>query len=281
MMLSNIFNKGEYTKVSSEKVKVHLVGYIDKGSNQFNREVENVGRSFFKWGANELLNIATLFNTLGFENFKFAELEYVKPNLDSIRSMPSWPNPNSIRFFDDILVIKVSDYTEAQINLLCKDENGLSLTNIDSCSVTYNPQSIIFYVSRFRDGSSQKPIFDSKRMPFQDYKNINLKIDSTLELKNDDSQIVLPDIERKDGFMEINIQGHYSQDDFIDLYFKNDGKNYYHYSNTMRISIKKGNVDIYLTLPSNLFMNGLRIDPSVNVGTISQFSVRVFENDKK
>ncbi|QKU83267.1 glucosyltransferase domain-containing protein [Vibrio cholerae] len=278
MMISDTYRNKDFSHVynRNEAIQTHLVGYLDDRENQYNREVENLGRSFFKWGANELLNIGALFNSLGFEEFKFADLEKIRPFLNEIRFMPSWPSFGYINFYGDKLVIKVSDYTESQWRLLCFDRNKY-LLNIDACRVSFNPQSIPFLVGS--PNLVESYFFDSNKDNYIKTLNVDFlgENNSTLVPRSNDSQLFLPPIvSEKDERLLLELTGSYSGEDFIDLYFKpNDIKEYTYY-NVFRIYVTEGDLNIYVNLPASIFQNGLRVDPSINSFPINDFKIRVY-----
>jgi hypothetical protein len=275
MMVYTIQNNKHYEKSYLENgvVPTHLVGYLDKEENQFNREVENIGKSFFKWGANELQNINVLFASVGYGQFKFADLSDVRLHLDDIRFMPSWPALGSIQFYNGVAIIKASDYTEAQWKLLCLNQNGV-VFDIDACKIRYNPQSIPFFIGGSENNG--RLLFDGESQPYERTLNIYPRDkNSIVAPMSEDSQIILPNIDYDADYFRLEIYGDYAQDDFIDIYFKTNTQKNYLFNNVFRIYVPKGSFKISIRLPAYIFKDNLRIDPTIHNQKITGFGVKV------
>ncbi|PNH97367.1 glucosyltransferase domain-containing protein [Vibrio diazotrophicus] len=279
LMVQNVYQLPGYSDAIEHGgiVKTHLVGYRDFGGNQYHQKSENIGKSFFSWGANEITNISTLFNTLGFEEFEFAELSDVRPYLSQIRNMPNWPHLGSIRFYERQLVIKVSDYSEAQLELLCRGDDG-KLLELKSCSVSYNPQSIQFLIADEKLDMYRHTLFDSNIDEYSSLLNVIVH-DGQLLPQNSDSQIILPAIDSSSSNVLLEVSGNYSYDDFVDLYFLPEGYENYTYYNVIRLRVPKGELSLSIILPAKLFLHKIRIDPSSGVNPVKGFSVKVLSND--
>ncbi len=279
LMIQKVYQLPGYSEAIEHNgiVKTHLVGYKSLDGNQYHQQIENIGKSFFSWGDNELLNISTLFNTLGFEEFKFAELSDVRPYLSQIRNMPNWPHLGSIRFYERQLVIKVSDYSEAQLELLCRDDDG-KLLEVKSCTVSYNPQSIQFLIADEKSDKYRYALFDSDIDEYSSLFNVIVH-DGHLLPENNDSQIILPAIDSSSSNVLLEVSGTYSSDDFVDLYFIPEGYENYTYYNVIRLRVQKGELKLSIMLPTKIFLHKIRIDPSSGVNPVKGFSVKVLSND--
>ncbi|SJL83532.1 glucosyltransferase domain-containing protein [Vibrio palustris] len=273
MMIERIYNKPGYTELllSKNKIPVHLVGFMGRKENQYNREIENIGKSFFSWGNNELLNVARLFNTMGFDEFRFANPLMLQSDFNQIRDMPNWPENGSVRIISGAVVIKVSDYSEAQVRTMCSifKKNNIP----DSCLVTYNPQSIKFSIQSYDKDMEMldSHILKESRLVNARYRN------GVLFPLSSDSQIILPNFNNnsKNSEISLSIKGDYEHDDTVEIYFKRTANEGYSANNMIRINILASNPSIIINLPSYLFKNGLRVDPSNHKTPINNFSVDV------
>lgn len=78
------------------------------------------GGSFFEWQQNDPGRILRFMQLLMVEPYKPANLKQRRLLMDASVGMPSWPSPDSLKIVDDILIIKLSDYTPLQLELLCE-----------------------------------------------------------------------------------------------------------------------------------------------------------------
>ena len=258
-----------------DMLPIHISGYIPSNKSVvFYKEFENVGKSFFSWGANEILNGSVLFRVLGFDMIEYAQPE-TKEGLSIIRSMPSWPLQGSIAIVDDFVVIKVSDYTETQINTICSSMNN---NLINSCLVSYNPRSIPFVMNdSIRDIRSYEHIYQFGVEHFSGLNHSTVTNDKK-EIKIfspiSDSFLILPKIIASDNLiLQIDIEFKDAQS--LNFYFKDAENAIFNENNVLRIRPFSGRKNLYITLPSKVFTHGFRIDfgETMDVFTIHKLNV--------
>lgn len=282
LMVDRIYNLRDLpnlTVFNNGHIPVHLIGYKNGKGNEFLSQKENIGKGFFSWGDNELLNINNLLQSIGFTEFRFAKLTRVRKHLDQIRMMDNWPSSNSIKSIDNVVYIKVSDYTEAQYRLLCDKKYYENISIPLACSVSYNPLSIpfLFLNSKSKLAST---LYSSIKDHDEKILNGNFKSqgeESTLLPDSNDVQIILPKIVSNKSYLVLSISGFYKQDDMIELYVYDESIKNYKYNGVIRINVKKGFNKLMIKLPTYIFENNLRVDATSKKIEIGQFNIKVSE----
>lgn len=250
----------EVKRVHSGVIPTHLIGYKERKITSFFAPRESIGKGFFAWGSNEILNITNLFGSLGFGDFVWAPMDDVKKNLNEIRSMESWPDRGSIKIINNIVYVKISDYTEAQQRFVCNPKFFVDFPFPKSCSVLYNPLSVPFSVP---DSFTETKVVYNLEGNSSDIINGSLqKNNGTLTIipNSSDLQIILPKINSLNKTLMLHLSGEYTKEDTLELYLYSDKNNGYYYNDVIKIKIKSGMNDYSIVLPSLLFKNKLRVD---------------------
>lgn len=250
-------------KANKGKIPLHSVGFsYDNDSIAFQKQFENIGRGFFSWGDNELQNSSNLFKSLGWSEFSYAYPEQVKPYINEIRALPNWPHPDSIKIIGDFVVIKLSDYSEAQNITVCANSTA------ESCLVSYNPKSIRFNIT-FDDD-----VVDGHSVLYR------FGLDGLGQIKNSqvafpqgggylisspiaDPFIVIPELNLTKNHNEnviLFLDMNYYSPQSLSLYFRDGRGGGYSESRVMRFNPMSGHVRMYITIPADLVESGLRID---------------------
>jgi hypothetical protein len=282
LMINRVYSLKNLDEVISNndgKIPVHLIGYKVREENQYFSPRENIGRSFFYWGNNELLNISNLFSSLGFGEFQFADLKVVRKHLDEVRSMGFWPDKSSVKVIENIVYIKISDYTEAQNRLLCNSQLFKEYSYPKSCFIFYNPLSIPFSIFK-SNNSVGKILFSIGHDSGETIVNGTYSRDSgTLVVKpiSDDVQIIFPEIKTFKEKLIFNISAFYSQDDVVEIYLYSNEVENYTYDRVVKIKVNKGFNDYSLVLPAGIFKNKLRVDLTTSINSINNVKLEVAE----
>jgi len=93
------------------KIKVAFSGNFSHPQNELFFKSETHGASFFEWNPGEPYRISPFFKTTGVYEINTVSINLVKHYKTEIEAMPSWPDSGSIRLFDDIVVVKLSEPT--------------------------------------------------------------------------------------------------------------------------------------------------------------------------
>lgn len=268
-IVSQIYSLPELSQLMVDnggKIPIHSVGYIPKTENSaFYRQFDTVGKGFFSWGDNELQNSSNLFNSLGWDIFGFADLDVVRENVDKIRSLPNYPSQGSVSVIDNFVVVKLSDYTEAQTQTVCGNEPHTD--KFLSCLVSYNPGSVRFSIdSNSPNRLQSKKLFQTKDIDLNQFSNVDVVQERSyykLRSSVSDSYIVLPKM-YSDSDLVLRLNLFYSENTSLVLYYKNNESEYYSESRVIRFKPLVGHNDMLITLPASIFNHGLRIDLSDN-----------------
>lgn len=276
---------------SHGSIPLHSVGYLPYQNSSFNKAFENIGKGYFSWGDNELQNSSVLFNGLGWDIFTYAYPNFADvprhkratyantvEHINTIRKLPNWPMPGSITVIDDFVVIKLSDYSEAQVRTVCSE---VAKGSINSCLVAYNPNSIKFEINDSINKSNlynKLYEFDSESFLSLEHSVIEI-VGNTYQISSpaSDSFLVLPPIEL-DGNMVLRINIDYNSPESLSLYFKYPNEVNYSENNVIRLKPINGENVLYITLPAELFKEGLRIDFSNSAETFKLHGLEVYGN---
>lgn len=263
------------------KIPLHSVGYLpNKNKLAFNKEFENIGKGFFSWGDNELQNSSNLFNSLGWDIFSYAYPDNVIDHINTVRMLPSWPMPGSVAIVGDFVVIKLSDYTENQVNKVCSEEENDKIT---SCLVSYNPRSVEFEISGSMNTFDQA---NKEYMFGPDF--VSTIRHSTVKQTNNtyiisssvsDSFLVLPPLSY-DGQLVLRISIEYESPQSLALYFKQNKKSGYSEDRIIRLKPIAGKKTLYITLPAELFEQGLRVDFSNSSEEFKLYNLEVYRGNQ-
>ncbi|WP_028024869.1 glucosyltransferase domain-containing protein [Enterovibrio calviensis] len=262
------------------KIPLHSVGYLPFNPKMaFNKQFENVAKGFFAWGDNELQNSSNLFKSLGWDAFSYAHLDSVRDNVNEIRKLPVFPYSGSVSIVDKFVVIKFSDYTEAQSNRLCSSQHR---DTIDSCLIQFNPSSV-----RLSVGSSPSSIDGLNEIytfGLQEYFRVS---HSSIEHRDNafymasvvsDSFITLPPLDYN-GKMIIELDIDYSSLSSLSMYFKTRKKQMFNERQSIRFNSLLGPNKLYFELPAQLFKYGLRIDFSGNPDEFKLINLKVYNGE--
>ncbi|MGH6824140.1 glucosyltransferase domain-containing protein [Methyloceanibacter sp.] len=78
-----------------------------------------LGASFFRWDGGSRGRVAAFLNFLSNATFNPATDKQMEKAFDDTSAMPSWPERGSIARFDGVVLIKLSEPTPRQIQILC------------------------------------------------------------------------------------------------------------------------------------------------------------------
>ena len=79
-----------------------------------------LGASFFRWDSGSRGRVAAFLNFLSNATFNPATDDQMEKAFEAAGGMPSWPEPGSIARADGVVLIKLSEPTAGQLQLLCK-----------------------------------------------------------------------------------------------------------------------------------------------------------------
>lgn len=110
----------EKTKTGITDVhQLELVGYVNRPSTPLISRIENIGASFFGWDQGNPSRAAAFLETLGYDHLESLPIDKRAEYVIMGKSMPVWPEPDSVRIVDDVAIIKFGPYSRTQINNLC------------------------------------------------------------------------------------------------------------------------------------------------------------------
>jgi hypothetical protein len=90
-------------------IQVAFVGDLEQSQNQLFLKSEVFGASFFNWEPGDLRRKFALLKIVGHSNFTNPSQSDYECLFDEISKMPSWPDNGSVKLFDDIVVVKLSE----------------------------------------------------------------------------------------------------------------------------------------------------------------------------
>jgi len=104
---------------SQEKpLRLELIGMRQWPQSMLTPKREHLGASFFEWDGGNRFRVANLLTAQGMTTFGLLEPDRA-PFVAMSKEMPAWPMPGSMRVVDDVLILKLGDYTYQQRRKLC------------------------------------------------------------------------------------------------------------------------------------------------------------------
>ena len=97
-----------------------VIGVPKKRSKKVFFKSQTIGNSFFSHGGGGTFRIIMFLDTLGLPRYKVASMDERRAIIDDVKKMPTWPDAGSIAVYNDVLVVKLSDYSSRQKMDLCK-----------------------------------------------------------------------------------------------------------------------------------------------------------------
>ena len=99
-------------------LRLEVVGSMPWPDSTLVPRRETIGASFFEWDEGNRFRVARFLTMLGFPSDAVTEEERLALVAIGVQ-MPSWPKPGWVRRENDLLVVKLSDYTPTQRRALC------------------------------------------------------------------------------------------------------------------------------------------------------------------
>ncbi|EFZ8006228.1 glucosyl transferase, partial [Shigella flexneri] len=87
---------------------IYIYGSNDSG-NMLSMSADTFGKSFFWWDGGNYFRMVAFMNYYGICNCKPANKEQIEKIYPIVKSLPSWPNPDSIAEINGLVIIKLSE----------------------------------------------------------------------------------------------------------------------------------------------------------------------------
>jgi len=105
---------------------IEIIGYYSRPATNLIPKIETFGASFFEVGQGIPGRIASFLGIAGFERLQEVSVDRRAELVAIADSMPTWPDKGSIKVVEDIVLIKLGLYSDAQKMLICSSKQSRS-----------------------------------------------------------------------------------------------------------------------------------------------------------
>lgn len=106
---------------------IEIIGYYSRPSTELIPKIETFGASFFEWDQGNPYRILPFLQTIGFEELQPLPLQSRGQMIKIADLMPVWPDKDSIKIIDNIVLVKFGPYSSNQKQIICSSKQSKSL----------------------------------------------------------------------------------------------------------------------------------------------------------
>jgi len=249
-------------KQKSETWPVVLVGKHLWPVSAFMVNKETIGMSFYAWDGGNISRFITFIRTLGAHDYREARLNEQKKVMEKAAKMPIWPDAGSVAIVDNIIVVKLGNYTSPQLHAPC-----LKLPRSEVCRVQYHPLNDGIAIVKYTHPIKGKDTYYNylEHIDKIIFNEVNVAQEPTgvlrLEPTSSQSMVFFPPVQfSPKHVVRLNIQIVASRQSSMRLFFLLNGT--HGVASELHLSLTKGKNSFSLLIPDRLFSKSfLRIDP--------------------
>jgi len=115
-----------------KKYYLEIIGTpIERPSDIF-KQYQTIGSSFFSHNGGNMHRIILFMRTLGISHFKATPTKQRKRLMDQIKNLPTWPHKESVAMINNIIVVKLGNYSYQQKLRLCSSNLDIHTIECDN-----------------------------------------------------------------------------------------------------------------------------------------------------